>query len=278
MKKLLASLLIAAMSCTLLTGCGSGKGSASAGGTKLFLSYTTDDFRQAFADAASAEAQAQGVTLTLSPNDTTVEAQVASIKKAVADGATAILCIPANASTAQELEVAANGVPIIFCNSKPDEDYMKADKYIYVGSSEEQAGQFQAERLIANNPGKTSFDIVMFKGQKNHSGAVGRENGFKNTMKDNGIATYMKNHGIDTSAFPVFGVDATADGIAALEDGRLAFTVYQSAKGQGSAAVLAGIALSKGQSVKDIEGVDSTNTYIYVPFEPVDKSNAANYK
>ena len=323
MKKLLASLLIAAMSCTLLTGCGSGKGSASAGGTKLFLSYTTDDFRQAFADAASAEAQAQGVTLTLSPNDATVEEQVASIKKAVADGATAILCIPANASTAQELEVAANGVPIVFCNSKPDEDYMKADKYIYVGSSEEQAGQFQAERLIANNPGKTSFDIVMFKGQKNHSGAVGRENGFKNTMKDNGIqvnyvfddyadwsdtiaaekfeyflktgqhydaivchndtmavgvATYMKNHGIDTSAFPVFGVDATADGLAALEDGRLAFTVYQSAKGQGSAAVLAGIALSKGQSVKDIEGVDSTNTYIYVPFEPVDKSNAANYK
>ena len=104
MKKLLASLLIAAMSCTLLTGCGSGKGSASAGGTKLFLSYTTDDFRQAFADAASAEAQAQGVTITLSPNDATVEEQVASIKKAVADGATAILCIPANASTAQELE------------------------------------------------------------------------------------------------------------------------------------------------------------------------------
>ncbi|MBQ8138671.1 MAG: substrate-binding domain-containing protein [Lachnospiraceae bacterium] len=323
MKKLLAGILAVSSALLLLSGCGSKAGAAAGGSTKIYLSYTGDDFKTAFANAAIAEAQAKGVTLEANANDATVEMQVESIKKAVAGGATAIICIAANAQTAQELEVAAGGVPIIFCNSAPDADYLKADKYIYVGSSEEQAGQFQAEHLIAMNPGKKSFDIVMFKGEKNHSGAVGRQNGFKNTMKDNGItvnyvfedhanwkgetaveefemflktnqnydavvchndtmavavAEYMDSHGIDTSKIPVLGVDATADGVAALEKGILEFTVYQSAVGQGTAAVDAAIELSKGKSVSSIDGVDKTNTYIYVPFEAVDKSNYKNYK
>ena len=322
MKKLIAGILAISSALLLLTGCGNGS-AATGKNTKIFLSYTEDDFKTAFANAAIAEAQAKGVTIDANANDSTVEAQVESIKKAVAGGATAIICIAANASTAQELEVAANGVPIIFCNSAPDAEYLKADKYIYVGSSEEQAGQFQAEHLLSMNPGKTSFDIVMFKGEKNHSGAVGRQNGFKYTMKDNGItvnyvfedyanwkgemaveefemflktgqnfdavvchndtmavavAEYMDSHGIDTSKIPVLGVDATADGVAALEKGILEFTVYQSAVGQGTAAVDAAIELSKGRSVSSIEGVDKTNTYIYVPFEAVDKSNYKNYK
>jgi len=325
MKKMISLIMTIVLGTVFLTGCGSGSTSQGkgTGSAKLYLSYTTDAFRQAFADAAINEAQAQGVSLIANPDDDTVEKQVASIKQAVADGCTAILCIPVNSATAQQLEVAADGVPIIFCNSAPDEEYMKADQYIYVGSSEEQAGQFQAERLLQMNPGKTEFNIVMFKGVKDHSGTVGRQNGFKNTMKDHGVkvnyvfedyadwdgqiavskfeqflktgqsydavichndtmavavAQYMKTHGISTSDIPVMGVDATADGLDAIDSGALAFTVYQSAKGQGIAAVEAGILLSKGQSVKEIEGADETSTYIYVPFEAVDRTNASAYK
>ena len=322
MKKIVSFALILVMCAALVGGCGSKNSSGSGGSAKLYLSYTKDDFRQAFADAAIAEAGNSGVTIVANAEDDTVEKQVESIKNAVADGCTAILCIPVNSATAQQLEVAANGVPIIFCNSKPDAEYMKANKYIYVGSSEEQAGQFQAEKLMALYPSKKEFNIVMFKGVKDHSGTVGRQNGFKNTMKANGInvnyvfedyadwsgeiavekfkqflktgqaydavvchndtmavavADYMMENGISTEDIPVFGVDATADGLASIDKGGLTFTVYQSAKGQGIAAVQAGVLMSKGQPVGSIDGADESETYIYVPFEAVDKGNYKNY-
>ncbi len=322
MKKIVSITLILVMSAVLLTGCGSKKSSNSSGNVKIYLSYTADDFRQAFADAAIEEAEGSGITIDANAEDDTVEKQVESIKKAVSEGCTAILCIPVDPATAQQLEVAANGVPIIFCNSKPDSDYLKSNEYIYVGSSEEQAGQFQAEKLMALYPSKKEFNIVMFKGVKDHSGTVGRQNGFKYTMKENNIkinyvfedfadwsgetavakfeqflktgqpydavvchndtmavavADYMMQNGISTSDIPVFGVDATADGLASIKNGGLTFTVYQSANGQGVAAVQAAALLSKGQSIETIEGVDTTNTYVYVPFEAVDKSNASKY-
>ena len=322
MKKIVSLTLIFVMSALLLAGCGSSGSSSGGGSAKLYLSYSTDDFRQLFADAAVSEAGNLGVTITANPDDDTVEKQVESIKKAVADGCTAILCILVDSSTAQQLEVAAEGVPIIFCNSKPDSEYMEANQYIYVGSSEDQAGQFQAEKLMALYPSKKEFNIVMFKGVKDHSGTVGRQNGFKYTMKDNNIevnyvfedyadwsgevavakfeqflktgqqydavvchndtmavavADYMMKNGISTTDIPVFGVDATADGLASIKNGGLTFTVYQSAKGQGEAAVQAGVLLSKGQTIDSIEGADETGTYIYIPFEAVDSSNASNY-
>ena len=130
MKKIIAGILAISSALLLLTGCGMNGSTAGGRGTKLFLTYVGDDFKTSFANAAVAQAQARGVTIETSDNDTTVEAQVESIKRAVSGGATAIICIPTNATTAQELEVAANGVPIVFCNSDPDEEYLKADKYI----------------------------------------------------------------------------------------------------------------------------------------------------
>lgn len=53
----------------------------------------------------------------------------------------------------------------------------------------------------------------------------------------------------------ILGVDATADGCAAIEAGDLDFTVYQSAVGQGEAAVKTALILAAGGSVSDRKSV-----------------------
>lgn len=93
-----------------------------------------------------------------------------------------------------------------------------------------------------------------------------------------GAIEACKAAGIDVSEVPVLGIDATADGCAAIESGEMAFTVYQSGKGQGEAAIEAGIKMAKGEPLDSLEGVSEDGLYVWVPFEKVDKSNVSNYK
>lgn len=78
---------------------------------------------------------------------------------------------------------------------------------------------------------------------------------------------------------PILGVDATTDGCAAIASGDMAFTVYQSATGQGEAAVKVAVALANHQSASS-SGLDVSEDgkYVWVPFEPVDASNVASYQ
>ena len=59
----------------------------------------------------------------------------------------------------------------------------------------------------------------------------------------------------------------------------MAFTVYQSATGQGEAAVKVAVALANHQYASS-SGLDVSEDgkYVWVPFEPVDASNVASYK
>ncbi|RDU23129.1 substrate-binding domain-containing protein [Anaerosacchariphilus polymeriproducens] len=92
-----------------------------------------------------------------------------------------------------------------------------------------------------------------------------------------GVIAAMKENGIDPSSVPIVGIDATADGCAALKDGEMAFTVYQSATGQGSVGVQSAAVLAKGGSISSIEGVNKDKTIIWVPFEAVDSKNVDKY-
>ena len=93
-----------------------------------------------------------------------------------------------------------------------------------------------------------------------------------------GVVEACKEAGIDLSAVPVLGVDATAEGCAAIEAGEMAFTVYQSGTGQGEAAIEYALRIANGQSVKDVEGITEDGLYVWVPFVKVDSTNVSSYK
>lgn len=93
-----------------------------------------------------------------------------------------------------------------------------------------------------------------------------------------GVIESMKEHNIDFDKVPVLGVDATADGCAAIEAGEMSFTVYQSAVGQGEYAVKAAALLAKGESLKTLKYVSEDEKHVWVPFERVDKNNYKDYE
>ena len=88
----------------------------------------------------------------------------------------------------------------------------------------------------------------------------------------------MKQYGLDYTKIPVCGIDATSDACASILAGEMQFTVLQDAKNQGASAVMAAKVLGSGGSIKDVEGSTDDLKYVYVPFVPVDSSNASQYK
>jgi inositol transport system substrate-binding protein len=66
----------------------------------------------------------------------------------------------------------------------------------------------------------------------------------------------------------VAGIDATADGLAAMKAGELKVTVFQNAPAQGTGAVDTALKLVRGESVPG---------FVWVPFELVTPANLSNY-
>jgi inositol transport system substrate-binding protein len=93
-----------------------------------------------------------------------------------------------------------------------------------------------------------------------------------------GVVRAMQEKGYDLSKIPVVGVDATDGGCDSIREGGMQFTVYQSAVGQGAAAIEASIALVKHRSASEVDGVTEDGLYVWVPYIPVDSSNVNSFK
>lgn len=74
--------------------------------------------------------------------------------------------------------------------------------------------------------------------------------------------------GVDKAKVVVVGIDATADGLAAMQAGDLDVTVFQNAAGQAASALDTALALSQGQPVE---------RQVMVPFELVTPQNMAGF-
>ncbi len=78
----------------------------------------------------------------------------------------------------------------------------------------------------------------------------------------------MKSGGVSTKDHLVGGIDATKDGLAAMQSGDLAVTVFQNAAGQGQGSVDAALKIIKGEKVE---------ARVWVPFELVTQGTLKNY-
>lgn len=323
MKKVISLFLSCILCINVLAGC-SNTGAGDGSGIRIYLTVSqADTFRSSLIDAAAKEAERIGAEFTAEDAEGVLETQVAQIKKAAQEGYDVILCNPINTDTALELEEIAGGIPIVFYNSCPDDKRLKADKYVYVGSSEADAGRYQAEYILENSQGKDEVNLVIMQGELGHSATKGRTDSLIQALKESdktinvvfkdtanwdqgqakelfnlflstgqpydfvasnndsmalGVLDAYAENNINPADAPVLGVDATSDGCASIEDGKMVFTVYQSAKGQGEYAVKAAAELAKGGSISNIEGATKDNKYVYVPFEKVDSSNVSQYK
>ena len=93
-----------------------------------------------------------------------------------------------------------------------------------------------------------------------------------------GVVRAIQEKGYDTTKIPVVGVDATDAGCDSIREGGMQFTVYQSAVGQGAAAIELSIALAKHGSAAGVEGLSDDGLYVWVPYVPVDSSNVNSFK
>lgn len=310
----------------LLASAAAGCGEKTAGEKKdvrIFLSLNEmDTFRQTLVNAAADKAEQEGVELVVEDAGGSIETQVEHIKTAVAEEYDVILCSAVSTDTVVELKASAGDIPIIFINSCPDDKHLEAGKYIYVGSDEKVAGQFQAEYVLDALTDKDEINVVLIKGPNEHSATIGRSNGVKQALAESGkkinyvfedradwdteqarelfelflktdvpvdcvicnndsmalgVIAACSNAGIDPGTIPILGVDATGDGCAAIRNGDMAFTVYQSGLGQGQAAVHMAIKIVKKEDTKGTEGITEDGKYVWVPFEKVDSSNVAQY-
>ena len=194
LKKAAAVVLAGMITAGMLAGCGKATTAGSAGGIKiLYTAGANDDpFRTSLSNAISAAAQENGVTIETKLCDNKLQKQVEDVKQAKADGYSAIIIRPVDPTTALQLEVAADGLPIIFLNNMPDKSRLVANKYIYVGSNEEQAGKCKVEYVLKKLGNPSTMNVVILEGEKGHSGTIGRTSAVKNTLKDAGVkANYV---------------------------------------------------------------------------------------
>lgn len=306
-----------------LSGCGQGATQKKKDIRIFFSLNAMDTFRQTLVDGAKEKAAQEGVQLVVEDAQGSIETQVEQLKRATKEHYDVILCSAVSIDTIGQLKMSTEDIPIVFLNSCPDEKYLEAGKYVYVGSDEKVAGAFQAEYVLERLADQQEIHVVLFKGPKNHSATKGRTDGVKQILNASkkqisyvfedhaewdmeltkqlfelflqtersvdcvicnndsmalGVVEACKEAGIDSSTLPILGVDATADGCAAIRSGDMAFTVYQSGTGQGQAAVDMAIRLAGGGNINDIDGITEDGKYVWIDFERVDKSNVSKYE
>lgn len=186
MRRKMALWLTIVMIIVTISGCGQNTAGGKSG-IKIFFSLNEmDTFRQTLVDSAAEQAAQMGAQFVMEDAKGSIEKQVEQLKAAAAQNYDVIICSPVSVDTVVQLKMSAGDIPIVFVNSCPDEKHLQEGKYIYVGSSEQVAGEFQAEYVLEKLSGRQEINVVLIKGPASHSATEGRSTGVKRTLEKSG--------------------------------------------------------------------------------------------
>ncbi|MDR0887059.1 MAG: substrate-binding domain-containing protein [Clostridiales Family XIII bacterium] len=153
----------------------------------------TDTFMSGIDAAIRKYAEEQGVELVAQDAQKDVQRQIDQIQTMVSMGCKAIVVLPVDTAPAESMNAAAGDVPLIYINRLPDEDQLEANKYVGVGSDENESGGFQGEfisELFADKDPKT-LDVALLQGTMGHPATILRSESAIAKLKDAGFDVNM---------------------------------------------------------------------------------------
>lgn len=262
---------------------------AAGGRIALMMSHMTNEFVTTVADAAQAEGEQQGFEVVVFDGKQDAATQVTQIEQAVAQGFDGILVEPVSKDGVVPGLVAANdaGVPIATIVQQASDQSLAAsyiggdevnaghlqmaEALAAIGDSGEIAilyGPMGSDAQLARDEGyqevlaATPDVSVKFEDTANWVTAealtivenwLASGSDIKAVVAQNdgmavGAAQAIENAG-KTGEILVFGVDATADGVAAIKEGTMAGTVSQDTAGVGRLGVDTMVKLINGETV-----------------------------
>ncbi len=274
----------------------------------LFMTHMSNAFTIELSDAVKAQAAELGVNLTVNDAGQDVAKQISQIETAVNQGVDGIIIEPVSVDgiiPAVQMAKEA-GVAVVIVNQQIS-DPSAADTYVGVSNadggememtkaaedigfagevafllgpmgSDAQIGRSEGyQRVLEQYPDiKVAFESTAewdtakaltlvenwLQANKNLKAIVAQNDGMAlgalKAVEDAGLQDSIK----------VYGLDATPDALAAVDEGRLAATVSQSTTAQGTESMKACFAIASGESV-DAE--------ILVDFTLITKDNVANF-
>lgn len=190
LKRFLPVLLTAVMLIGL-TACGSGSKSVTetSDSKKILLTLSDNQtgIKSAFEKAIRAEGKKAGFDVTVQQTAGMLATQVKQISTAKKHGFGGIICWADDPEAAKQLEIAANGLPIVFVNNLPDDDSLTAGSYVYVGSDDTTAGQDEAEYVYDALGKPDKINLLIMKGKKDNGSTFTRTNASRNYLTDKGV-------------------------------------------------------------------------------------------
>lgn len=301
MKKWLQAILFVSLSAILLVGCsteapGSNKDSEGAasdsgeGSAKIGLSISTlnNPFFVTLKDGAEAEAEKQGIDLTVVDAQNDPAKQVSDIEDLIQQGVDVLLINPADSSAiAAAVESANNaGIPVITVDRSAEGGEVVAHIASDNAAGGKMAGEFILEQLggegnvveLEGIPGssaarergegfhsavdsvegievvaKQAADFDRAKGLTTMENIIQSSSDIKAVFAHNDEMALGALQAIEAAGLTdviVVGFDATKDAVKAVEEGRMKATVAQKPTVIGETAVATAVKVSKGEEVE----------------------------
>lgn len=185
------SLLTALCLTAGLTCCGSSDNDSTTDVTSskkilVTISDSKNGTRGDFEKAIRKEGKAAGYDITVQQTAGVLDTQIKQLRNAKQHKFGGVICWADDPDAAKQLEIAANGLPIVFVNSLPDEDALTQGSYVYVGSDDQKAGQDQASYVYDKLGKPDKLNLLMMKGKKDADSTGRRTDAVRNYLTDHG--------------------------------------------------------------------------------------------